>query len=166
MMSKCLVFLDAAFMMEMQRQHEELLNAPSDRVGAGGAIIYLAIDSSPQAGHDWLMVEETVFPCRDLRQIARGVRELSASRQGLAASLDEEELENLNKGIKVSLNHVFPPMALGSRHAGLEDKLVACLFAVHLETNTNALAQKWADAVGCITSDFGTEVGLAQAPAI
>ena len=60
-------------------------------------------------------------------------------------------------------HHICPPTAVGSRRAGLVHKLHALLHSLLLENHLFAGLRQFLSQVRAVTTDFGTEIGFAEA---
>jgi hypothetical protein len=64
------------------------------------------------------------------------------------------------------LTHLMPCMGLGTGFGTLDDKLHAWLFACHLECGDWDKVQTFCNSVVSLTTDWGTESGLAGVPRV
>jgi hypothetical protein len=62
--------------------------------------------------------------------------------------------------------HLMPCMGLGTGFGTLDDKLHAWLFACRLECSTWEKVESFCNSIVSLTTDWGTESGLADAPRI
>ena len=151
------LFLDVSFMLMMQSWFESQVEA--------GSVFYLLADSSPQGQQNWLMIETFGVrgPCLARCSCLLEKLYMMRSQDGpvpidsLEASLDwVRELQD------ASFHHVFPPSALGVKHATLAHKAHALCHSLRLETSSWRDTQNLLDNTVTLTSDQGVESGLNQ----
>jgi hypothetical protein len=125
---RCRLFVDVAFMRLKCERHAEF--AKSDGVAFG------LLDSSPQGGRNWLMIEVFYINGADLSSSFQATEKMFALRsRGILDEVGIEEFIELAAHIKQALHHhVFPLTAMGSRHASFSHKAHAWLHTHRLES--------------------------------
>ena len=161
-------FLDLAFMKHMREQNA-LRFQNTEEIGSA---LHLLIDSSPQGGFNWLMIQclwiseadlsKAAAAAKDLVQLARQLN--ASSAQGFLLQEDEVDTEvNLLKAVASCIHrHPCPPVGLG--RGDLLHELHALYHALFLETGEPKLLSQMVSSVCAITSDRGVEAGYPQAP--
>jgi hypothetical protein len=118
-------------------------------------------DSSPQGGKNWLLTEEFCVAGDVLLDVSLAITDmcLSAQRDDLQAVA--EPMKAWRDFVASCIqHHVYPPTALGSRHANLTHKAHCMLHAKRLECNSWVQVQQLLDAHFSSTSDSGVEASL------
>jgi hypothetical protein len=158
--SRARLWLDCAFILYRRMESVDfglMLNA-----------IYLKLDASPQAGRDWLMIK-----CREVKVSVLNIL------LGIVFDLISEPLANNASVMDIRAwsakcaqvaqafsSHTFVPVALGMRRASLRHKLAAMLWCVYIESVGLREIIGFLTSVIAITTDQGTEAGLADVPSI
>ena len=161
-LSRSQLLVDAAFCCFMRRRFSEL----------HGSIFMLA-DSSPQAGHDYLLStclmisRADLARCSDAARFMQGSWDafLSAYTQGDHERMREIAVQRQECGevLKQCLAvHRFIPMGLGSGASSLDHKARAIARAVLSETQSAPALRAALGQVVSVTTDLGTEAGLAD----
>ena len=147
--------------------------------------IYLWLDSTPLAGHNWLMIRVMKVLCDDfssLAAIAAAFDQLAAEKDrrfrdwlqlrldGKSAPENEEyevrkrtigELSNLlNRSIDI---HMLMPMGLGAKAKGLVHVVAAYHHALRHEVHSLLDLRRFNTDVRGVCTDMGTELGTAEA---
>jgi hypothetical protein len=179
--------LDCAFMCLQRQRNQSLygtaaLGAGMPGTAAGARVtveevgasrpacdvsVHLMVDSSPQAGVNWLMITQTVIS---------GVTEAAVLAWQLQQLMRFEQLEGsehnrttLSQALEETITarisqHTSPPVGLASGRADVFHELHALYHALFLETGSpDLLAHKLA-AVTSVTTDLGTESHFTQVP--
>ena len=156
------------------------------------AVRCLLVDSSPQRGFDWLLTEFHTCAPSDAAAWCKVVWRLAETREkmlNLFAALRDpgqrHDVEDLHEQIKalesdrVLLSqqlekfsssagqpgvdvHIAPPTAQGSRRAQLVHKVHGFLHTLRLEVGSWPAVANFLATVRAVTTDFGTEAGLAE----
>jgi hypothetical protein len=136
-----------------QAQHSKLLQ------DASGVVVYMTVDSSPQAGRDWLQSSMTVLPVSSLLEafdlaVALCVPPPGQQQQDeLSIMADLERMLRWEPGV---------PVAIGSGRASAAHKLHALIHSLRL------VSASWQDIAQLLrsirswTGDMGTESGFAR----
>ena len=144
-----------------------------DRFASSRSSLFMFADSSPQAGHDYLLstclmisaerLENCYLAAQSLRvswsdflsayrdEDADAMRDIIANRQECTLALTE--------GLTV---HRMLPMALGSGASNLDHKSRVLARAFFAETQSLPLLQQTLSRVVSVTTDMGTELALAD----
>ena len=130
-------------------------------VASGGLpnkpLIWWFIDSSPQAGHDWLLSTSDMVMVDDIQALFTAFHDLAnASSSEERARMREQAWDLVDRKMH---RHVWPPTALGKGKTSTEDKFAAWTHSVWLESDTAAL-QHVLDCTMSVTPDLGTESTL------
>ena len=126
----------------------------------------MMLDSSPQAGRDYLMREYLYISSQDLSvAFAASENMMQVMRD---ESLDVEALISVTGSLQDIVRrtfhvHVYPPVGIGSRRSSLPHKFHATFHAMRLESHTWELTQKLADLCFVMTTDMGVESRLCDA---
>ena len=151
------------------------------------AVRCLLADSSPQRGFDWFLTEwHTLSPASFSSWVRRfwmltqnriRGQMLSKAMDSSAQGHDEDDLQNQLTMLEVERKqledllhasqppvdvHISLPTAQGSKHAGLVHKAHALLHTLYLEVGGWPQVADFLSSVRAITTDFGTEIGLAD----
>ena len=168
-LSRYQMVLDASF---CRRWHARWLQLFS----SGKAFaIYASIDSSPQMGQDWEIMEVRIVAdpvltwrlAQLLGSLLPGDRSKAALVQW-AAQLKNEELKELQSSSSQLSSqiqkHVFTPCCLGSRHSNVANKFHCLLHALKLDMGSWATVRRFLSSMEALTTDQGTERLLADVP--
>jgi hypothetical protein len=150
-LSRARLYVDVGFMLCMQQEHALLL--------AESPILFGLVDSSPQGGRNWELLEMYGIRGPDVFEAADQARLLM--NHLIQGADDCEEHERLRaKVASFVFHHVFPPTALGTRRSSLAMKLHACSHSLRLENmdwqRTEIMSQHFVS----LTSDMGTEMNF------
>ena len=135
--------------------------------------MYLLADSSPQAGEDYLLSTALMIASHDLERCFVAASYMRSSWDELLDAYKQEDREKLSniallrdeygQTLKSCMAlHRFLPMALGSGASGLEHKTTALARAMFAETQTIPALHEVLSQVVSMTSDMGTEMGIAN----
>ena len=161
-LSRSQLLVDAAFCCFMRRRFSEL----------HGSIFMLA-DSSPQAGHDYLLSTCLMISRADLAKCSDAARFMRGSWDAFVSAYTQEDHERMRdiavqrqecgEVLKQCLAvHRFIPMGLGSGASSLDHKARAIARAVLAETQSVPALRATLGQVVSVTTDLGTEAGLAD----
>lgn len=163
--SRLILVVDSALMLFRRRR------------SATPAARYLFADSSPQAGHDWLITRVRSIEADRIACVFEAMSALTcdmAAMQSEVAPLVEEggeldepalPFESLDRASLYQLLHdsvslaTLPPMSLGLGRTSLVEKVMALLYAVFLEVSFNNLFGYLESCIS-ITTDMGVELGI------
>ena len=161
-------FLDLAFMKRVRQE-----NALRYPIGQECGALHILVDSSPQGGFNWLIVQMLWIGGGDLRKATADANRLVRHAQQLRAlteqgfPLPEEDVETetaLVKSVSGCIHrHPCPPVGLG--RGDLLHELHALYHCMFLETGDPKLLAWMTSCVCAITSDRGVEAGYPKAPA-
>ena len=114
---------------------------------------YAFADSSPQAGHDWLISQVRCIDKHHITSVFEAT--VSLIEDSLASAQEERDFENNDDPclghrradrpalFRVLKEHIksftFPPVALGISRTSLEDKAAALLYAMFLDVSYHNL---------------------------
>ena len=155
--------LDAAFALVYRR-----------KMAAMSGPLYLWVDSSPQAGYDWLLSIFDYIPENKVLKCLGHAHALFQSRGNIAVALQTGDLDAIGKealtrdeaGKFLVANiqrHIQMPMGLGSGATSLEHKCQAlALKFSHESESFQHLREVCANVVG-FTVDLGVESGVSDA---
>lgn len=136
--------------------------------------MYLWVDSSPQAGHDWLLSifdyipQERLVECMHHAQVLWQSTEhiYTAFQNGDSVSIETQASHRHDSGMFLSSNihrHHQMPMGLGSSATTLEHKCQALAVKfLHESESFKHLREACAQVIG-LTVDLGVEGGLSEA---
>ena len=160
--SRLVMIVDTALML-YRRRHVAL--APAARYGFA--------DSSPQAGHDWLIMK--IRTIQDTHVVSAFEAMSLLARDAKAAVAEEDAMEDhdepelahkrpcraqlYDKLKRAVAEWTLPPMALGLGHTSLPDKVGLLVFAIFLEVSLEHM-RSFLDGFISITTDMGTELGM------
>ena len=119
---------------------------------------YMWWDSSPH-GHDWLLSQVHRISKDDLK-VARGAAVRLLQRREKPGNSDGAGDSKLLRSVLDQ--HMFAPVALGLRYSSLQHKICGFLHALSLESECMDDIVSFFDSIVSVTSDFGTEAGLAE----
>ena len=161
--SRLVLVVDTALMLH-RRSHAR--STPAVRYGV--------VDSSPQAGHDWLIARVRAIPKHALSTVFETTALLAqdaklSEDQGEMSDMEEPDLshEVLPRAALFQVLHsssaltTLPPVALGLGHTSLEDKVSALLAAMAMEVDLSYLTE-YLSSFMSLTTDMGTEVGIGE----
>ena len=134
---------------------------------------FILADSSPQAGHDWLICKVRCIDASRLKVVFEAISALAhdakrAADENMAFEDDDEPclaherldraamFDILKRALEVS---TLPPLALGLGRTTLTDKICTLLFGVFLDHGFEYL-EEFLDSIISITTDMGTELGM------
>lgn len=188
--------VDTAFMRYMREKHKRWYEASlpqhtwdhilGELINVG-SFHYLMTDASPQAGQEWQMSQAMSIPLDRLREVGEAFSYLTAARQrseadqtvtargarGRDARPDAREEEALLRRqhhttiVEEAVEeHMLPVAGLGRAAMGVRRKIHALLHQVKLELHTSKDLREYLAATVSITTDQGTESGLAELPAL
>ncbi|CAK9065537.1 unnamed protein product [Durusdinium trenchii] len=153
--------LDVGWMMMTRNTIDKMLNVE------GGVVVNCMVDSSPQGGHDYELLQVSIVRKRDLAQLHVDILALERMSN---LSL-EERVQNLQEE-KVIMNricsccHVFTPppvlLGLGKGRSTLALKFHAAMHALYLMAGPSENLEKFTSSVCTWVSDYGTEAGFAH----
>ena len=183
--SRWRVAVDTGFMYVMRR-------LVSDADAAGFAVRCVLADSSPQRKFDWLLTETHTLAPSDVVRWLQSVWGLANTRSRLfrlLAACDDaiqgQDIAQLQEDVRLLQHqrtaaqqelqecagpcgqpavdvHLCPPTAQGSRRTQLIHKVHAILHTLRLEIGSWSKVAKFLRAVRAVTTDYGTESGLAD----
>jgi hypothetical protein len=148
-MCRARLYLDASLMKVMRDKHRELVMQD--------VALYVLIDSSPMGLQNWEMTESFGMHGQLIRNAVAKVEQIMRLQIGEVASLLDlvASIGALDEIRSACYHHVFPPTALGVRHATLTHKTHAVLHSFRLESHTWNDVQALLDKTFSITSDMG-----------
>lgn len=177
-------FVDVAFMRFMREQHSERFQSSkalqsrdavlSELINVG-SFHYLMTDASPQGGQEWQLSQASSIPVSGLQAVGKAVFQLRAMRfAGVAGETDltdthadklkKQECSNvIQKHVE---EHVFPVAGLGKAGLSLRQKVHSLLHQIKLEVETMEEFVEYLSSTVSITTDQGTEVGIAELPSL
>ena len=170
-LSKARLYLDVALMLFARAEFtaSQPRTWPSEfscssnyshlQLALSGSCRYLWADSSPQGGTDWLISQVSTVAAGTVIETSNSLNRLIASDQ---ASAERRALSKQVCGAFATM--VNPPVALGQRATTLPHKLQALLHSVRLSVSSLSDLHTYFSTVASLTSDFGTEIGLAEVP--
>lgn len=147
-------------------------NAFTDR------LLYIWVDSSPQAGGDWLVSSYLWIHGRDVVVVASQAHAMFRSVSEWHEAFDKEnDLGQQQRLIDIVMRrsqlqertsaairmHKQIPIALGHMNAGLAAKTRSLIQAFHMESAHREALQHTLGNVVAITTDMGVEMGVADA---
>jgi hypothetical protein len=122
--------------------------------------IHLMVDSSPQAGVNWLMITHTV-----ITSVTKAAVMAWEFQSMMEESENYQAAEALQDTIASLIScHTLPPVGLASGRADVLHETHALYHALFLETGTPELLSRKLDVLTSITTDLGTESHFAQVP--
>ena len=136
-------------------------------------VLYLLADSSPQAGHDYLLSTAVMIRRDELQKCADAVKYMRASWDDFVSAYKNDD-HNKMKDIATSrqlhgctlksciLTHRLLPMAMGSGASGLDHKASALARSLFAETQSLPDLQRVLSQVVSFTTDMGTEFSIAD----
>ena len=173
--SRLILLLDVACMLRRRKQFQL---QPS-----GSTTKYLFADSSPQCGQDWLISKVRSIASADATKLLGVVATLVSDSELLEGEApkpiadtdsDDEIIDEpclaqrsidraaLFRTLKESVSiRTFAPVALGLGRTKLSDKITTLAYAIMLDVGVQNM-QVFLDSVLSITTDMGTELGLAD----
>lgn len=146
---ECQVSVDAAYMLHARRFHS-----------ATGTAKYMWWDATAHK-HDFLLSQVHEVQS-DKMCAAMSLLHNLLQHHDRASGKDDSFRRNgrsLNDMIRV---HTFPPVVLGLRCSSLEHKVGAFVHALTLEMGGLQGLQQWLSELVSVTSDMGTELGMAE----
>jgi hypothetical protein len=150
-LSRARLYVDVGFMLCMQREHAELL---ADR-----PVLFGLVDSSPQGGRNWELLEMYGIRGSSLAEAAQTARTLM--NHFIQGRDDCDEHERLRANVAgFVFHHVFPPTALGTRRSSLAMKMHACAHSLRLENLDWQHTELMSEHFVSLTSDMGTEMSF------
>jgi hypothetical protein len=160
-LTRARLWVDIAHILSRQEDSKSILLDPK--------ACYLKADSSPQVGKDWLMTKVREVRISLLTKLLVNVWDLVNS----PLKFDETDLDVMNVWFEKSAEicnafctHTYIPVAIGSRRSSLRHKLSAIMWALYLESAGLNELGAFLRSVVAITTDQGTEAGLADVPRI
>ena len=149
------LFIDVSMMMLMYSSHDL------------DAAYWFEVDSSPQAGYDWLIISYSSVLLEHLDEVFKAVHQLANIEHDGDSDHDGDSRahwgEVLCRCIKL---HMCPPVALGLGASGLADKIHAFLWALALECRSLVALRQVLAGIVSFCTDMGVELGFADAPNI
>ncbi|CAE7253642.1 unnamed protein product, partial [Symbiodinium necroappetens] len=136
-------------------------------------VLYLLADSSPQAGHDYLLSTAVMIRRDELQKCADAAKYMRASWDDFVSAYKNDD-HNKMKDIATSrqlhgctlksciLTHRLLPMAMGSGASGLDHKASALARSLFAETQSLPDLQRVLSQVVSFTTDMGTEFSIAD----
>ena len=130
-------------------------------------VITFQIDSSPQAGFNWLLSSYCRLSLDDLPEMVLLVQQLSQGEIAGSADMNRAERMTAFQALTDRLQspfdtHFLPPAALGSGAEDLSQKMHALIWSCALECDSPQALREFLSAIISVTSDFGTEIGIAD----
>ena len=167
--------IDAAY-CSLVRAHWTQLLAEADR--GQDFQIYFLCDASPRGGKDWLLCEMFVVRDADCEKLCRLQDEIVQHRGRNASEWTGRDDDDDNDPTRDSAvlrrlsaemhgcvwHHVLVPLALGLGATSLHQKIVLILHGLRLEATSWSMVRRLLARMVSITTDFGVESGLQQAP--
>ena len=148
---RCRLFMDVAWMVRMREKHREMI--------VDGGFLFGMLDSSPQGGRNWLMVEYSYV--RGEASLAALDSAIQMARMSAASPKPQDfvwEMRQHQKLITLAIErHVLPPAGLGSRHGNAQHKAHARLHSHRLETASWKDTQSLMDMYFSMAVDAGPE---------
>ena len=146
--------LDVSFMRYMADIHEA-------DVGKGSIALGL-LDSSPQGGRNWLIMEYFMLDGARLCEVLDAV--LALKRFPREPPFLEHQLSLMDRCVDIIFaalrHHIGVPVVLHSRHTNLPNKGYAVMHSFRLESNSWRLVQGLVSLFFAWSSDRGQEKGL------
>ena len=129
----------------------------------GGQVSWFMIDSSPQGHVDYVLSARSSMPWTSLDQCFQDAMLLAENAPNEDATAETEAaMERLTKVVAFQAG---VPTSVGSGRAGLQFKLHAFIHALRLESCSWDAVTDTLQGMVSVTSDLGTEAGVAHAPA-
>ncbi len=123
--------------------------------------IFLLTDSSPHGGREYLFSE--MFILFHLDRLDEATRELIAMRRRGDKNTERiAELTAIQK--ECMLHHTLVPTSLGARNQNLPQKFASVIFQFRMDNESWYMTNLVASKVRCVTTDYGTEIGLQSVP--
>ena len=132
--------------------------------------MYLLADSSPQAGEDYLLSTALMIASHDLERCFVAASHMRSSWDEVLDAYKQEDREKLSNIALLrdeygEVVHGFAPLSangLGVRRLWFGAQNTALARAMFAETQTIPALREWLSQVVSMTSDMGTEMGIAN----
>ena len=125
-------------------------------------------DASPKIGRDWLLSREVAVLAHDLDDVIAAADALSTHSQAILHKHFQDPLElgfreKCNQVlVRAVQSHMHIPVAIGSKAAGVEQKVGAFLHSISAECGKEECLTEYLSSTVSHTTDLGTEVKLAD----
>ena len=144
-----------------------------DRFASLRGSLYMLADSSPQAGHDYMLSTCLIISGENLEKCFQAKQSLQVSWEDFLAAYKHDDTDAMHDivanrqecaaALQGCLTwHRMLPMELGQGASSLEHKSRALARAFFAETQSMPALQQTLSQVVSITTDLGTELGLAD----
>ena len=168
--SRYRLYVDVAFMLVKQQQHQAALATGH----AAAYTRYMKVDASPLRGVDWLNTEVVCLSQEVLLEASRSQKQLILARSLDTEDADDDVMQpgpNLARHSMSLLSaftvHTLPPAGVAGGAAGLVNKAEAFLHQISLEAGHSPDSlQAYLATVAGLCTDLGTEHLLANVPSV
>ena len=163
---------DASYCLVVRDEIKELMQRGQHGPGTppAGFTVLLLCDSSPRVGREWFLSECYIIHDEQLSEFWRVVGEIRATIDTQIDDVHEllTQLPPLEEQLSSILrHHILIPVGMGVGNTSLGVKLCSLFFAMRQSLcYDNWCLADFLSHVLAITTDFGTEAGLARCPAI